>query len=681
MHAFVDRLVAIASDHALIAYGLGLVLAGAEALPVIGALVPGTAVIVTLAALIAAGALEFWPLTGAVVLGAVVGDGFGYWLGRRYKDAVFRLWPLGNHPELAERGAALFHRSSETSVFIGRFTPGVRAVVPLFAGILAMKPARFFLTDIAAAVLWAVSHILFGLFLGASLELLGAVAGRLAALALLLILLAYAVIWVSRWAMQSMPQALGRLAGPLAAWAARQPGGPQRLLARALATDRAEAFGLAAMAGLIVGGVWLLLVAVESVLAGRPIARLDGVVMIGLGSLHADWADMVMRIFAATGSGAALGLLGVGVFLVLATERQWMFVLSWIVGLAASLALGFLLSLLPHPLLPPATDLAGLPGHWDAMAAALAYGLVGLFITRASAPGLRPAIASGLSLVVVFGAAARLYLGFSVFSTEIIAIAFALAWLGLVGFAAQLRRPSPGRVLPIALVALTVLIVAVGAQAGGYDLVPPPVPPPPPPVLEMALTEWRDTGWASLPGSRIGLLGNLAQHFVLQWAGPLTELEHALATQGWQKPPPWGMQSALAWLAPTIDPQALPVLPRFADGRPEALVLTRLLPDNHVPPMRLVLRLWPSEAVIRGGDERLPLWLGVMSEERFVRIAGALTIIRSVRAAEAELAALAIHIPHAVEVRENMVPSRPGRPAAGVVVLLGWAGPPSGKSP
>lgn len=681
MHAFLRHAIAFASDHALLAYALAVVLAAAEALPVIGALVPGTAAIVAFGALVAAGALEFWPLAAASVLGALLGDGFGYWLGWRYKDAAFRLWPLSNHPEFAERGAALFRRRGGTSVFIGRFTPGVRAVIPMLAGILAMRRARFFSVDIVAAILWAVLHILFGLLLGASLELLGAVTGRLAVLAAFLFVLGYAVIAVSRRVMRRLPQALARLADPLAAWAARNPGRPQRVLTRLLATDRAEAFGLALTAALIVAGGWLMVGALEGLLAHEPIARLDVVVLNGLGSLRADWADAVMRVFAAIGSTPALGLLAIGVLILLALDRQGLLALAWVVGLAASIALAFLLALLPHAIVPPA---AGHPGNLDALLAATAYGLLGLFISRAVAPSLRPAIASALSIVVVFGAAARLYLGLSLFSTEVIAIAFALAWLGLVGFAAQLRRLPPGRALPMALLAATVMIAAVAAQAGGYDLAPAPVSPPPAPQREITLAGWRAGGWASLPGSRVGLLGNFAQHFTLQWAGSLSELSRALAAHGWQTPPPWSASGVLAWLAPTIDPASLPVLPRFANGMPEALVLCRAPPSSAARrhrAVRIVLRFWPSDTVVLAGDRRLPLWLGVMVEERFVRIAGTLTIVRSRRALQGPFASLAASLPHAEKVRENMVAPAPGRPAIGAQVLLGWEGAGSARSP
>ncbi|NNM57321.1 MAG: PA-phosphatase, partial [Acidocella sp.] len=78
MQAFAAAIIAFATAHSLLAYGLAFLLAGAEAFPVIGALVPGTAVIVGLGALVPGGALAMWPLIGATAAGAVTGDGFSY---------------------------------------------------------------------------------------------------------------------------------------------------------------------------------------------------------------------------------------------------------------------------------------------------------------------------------------------------------------------------------------------------------------------------------------------------------------------------------------------------------------------------------------------------------------------------------------------------------------------------
>ena len=75
MSHVVHAIVAFASAHSGLAYALAFLLAGAESLPVIGALVPGTAAIVAFGALVPTGAIGFWPLLLATTAGAIVGDG------------------------------------------------------------------------------------------------------------------------------------------------------------------------------------------------------------------------------------------------------------------------------------------------------------------------------------------------------------------------------------------------------------------------------------------------------------------------------------------------------------------------------------------------------------------------------------------------------------------------------
>lgn len=60
------------------------------------------------------------------------------------------------------------------------FTPGVRAVVPLLAGVLRMEPLRFYAANIGSAFLWAPLHILPGAMAGYILHRMGAEEERLA---------------------------------------------------------------------------------------------------------------------------------------------------------------------------------------------------------------------------------------------------------------------------------------------------------------------------------------------------------------------------------------------------------------------------------------------------------------------------------------------------------------------
>ncbi len=672
MHAFVDWAVAFAFDHALLAYALVLVLAAGEALPVFGALIPGTTVIIAMATLIAAGALEYWPFAAAVACGAVLGDGISYAVGRRYQRAILDRWPLSRHPELARRGEALFARHGGKSVIISRFTPAVRAIIPMLAGILEMSPARFFLADVPAAIVWSLSHTLFGVLIGASLELLGAVAGRLALLAGLLILLAWAVVWIARWLARWLPLALGMAVGPLAAWSERNPGWVARCLRALFAADRTEALALAVIAALLVGGLWLLLGALQDLIAGEPLVRLDGVVLHALAALRSHWGDHAMRLVAATAAPTALLLLAVLGALALAASRQWPLLLAWVLGLVGAEVLGTLLPLLPNAVPPegPFTDTL-LPPTAMALLAATAFGLLAFFALRAAPVRLQPAIASAALLLVVFGAAARLYFAQTLLSTEIIAFAFALAWIGLTAAIAQFRRLPAGRAWAASVLAIPLLIGVVAAEAAGYAVVPAPPPPALLPPRLMSLAAWQKGGWDTLPGTRVGLLGNYTRPFTLQWAGTPDGLAHVLEGRGWSRAPSWTLLSAAAWLTPGIDPAALPVLPHFADGKPGALVMIEPLPESG-PPARMVLRLWPSGAAIGGEDHHTPIWLGVLAEERFRRVAATLTISRATLATGARLAALAMALPAARLVVDRDVAPRARHSNAHAPVVLGW---------
>lgn len=672
MHAFVDWAVSFAADHALLAYALVLVLAAAEALPVFGALIPGTTIIIAMATLIAAGALQYWPFAAAVACGAVLGDGTSYALGRRYKRAILERWPLSRHPDLARRGEALFARHGGKSVIISRFTPAVRAIIPMLAGILEMSPARFFGADVPAAIVWALSHVLFGLLVGASLELLGAVAGRLALLAGLLILLAWAVVWIARWLAGWLPSALAAAVEPLAAWAERNPGWLARRVRAALAADRTEAFALALIAACLAGGLWLLLGALQDLIAGEPLVRLDSVILHALAALRSHWGDHAMRLVAATAAPPALLLLAALAALALAVARQWPLLLAWLLGLAGAVALGALLPLLPNAAPPEAPfPPPFLPPSAVALLAATAFGLLAFFALRAASPRLQPAIASAALLLVVFGAAARLYFALTLLSTEIIAIAFALAWIGLTAAIAQFRRLPAGRAWPASLLAIPVLIAAVAAEGAGYTMLPTPPSPATPPPRVMSLTAWQNGGWDILPGTRVGLLGNYTRPFTLQWAGTPAGLARVLEARGWSRAPSWTLISAAGWLAPQIDPAGLPVLPHFADGQPEALVMIRPLSGDD-PPARMVLRLWPSQAAIGTEAEPTPLWLGVLAEERFHRVAATVTISRATLATGAKLAELALAMPAARLVVDRDITPRPRHSNAHAPVLLAW---------
>jgi len=88
MAKVIAAIIDLVTAHHNWAYGLVLLLAMSEAVPVVGLLVPATAIILGVSALTPIGAVGLWPLMICATTGAILGDGFSYWLGRRYHREI-----------------------------------------------------------------------------------------------------------------------------------------------------------------------------------------------------------------------------------------------------------------------------------------------------------------------------------------------------------------------------------------------------------------------------------------------------------------------------------------------------------------------------------------------------------------------------------------------------------------
>lgn len=152
----------------------------------------------------ARGKMEFWPLLAAGTIGStlgnyvwfLVGDRLGY---RRLRPLIDRWgrW-LTMEWDDVERATALFRRRGEWVVFALRFSPLLRTVVSLPAGLCHMHHGKFLLFTFAGAALWNVALIMAGSWLEARLAQSGNVLNMIVIAALVLLVGVY--LWrVATW--------------------------------------------------------------------------------------------------------------------------------------------------------------------------------------------------------------------------------------------------------------------------------------------------------------------------------------------------------------------------------------------------------------------------------------------------------------------------------------------------
>jgi undecaprenyl-diphosphatase len=619
--SFLSAVTAHIAAHPHFAYAAVFLLALSESIPIIGVVVPGSAVILAISALVPSGVVTLWPLLAAAIAGAIVGDGLSFWIGRRYHREILDLWPLNRYPELVAHSEGFFSRHGDKGVFLARFTPGVRAFVPLLAGMLQMPAWRFYTANILSALVWAPSHTLPGVLVGASVGLLGAAAKPLAVLLILLIVLLWVVIHAVRFALRRGVPLLITGVEKLQAWSSTGDTRLRRIIFSLLDPSRPQLRGIALLALLLVAAAWLFLGILEDVVSGDPLVRVDTAIYHALQDLRTAPGDSAMIAITELGDPVVVIAVTIVVFLWLAWRRAWRTAAYWLVAIAGASALNTVIKVALHRPRPGELSYSG----WSAFSFpsghstvnVVLYGFLAFLVVRELRPGWRLPVALVAASLVLLIAFSRLYLGAHWLSDVIGGLAFGTVWLTALGLFHLRRRPEPVGPAGLLLVGCAALIVA-----GGFNIfrhhpsdieryaVKTIVP-------TMVADAWWTDGWQQLPAQRIDLTGELEEPLTVQWAGSLSELQTTLASRGWRAPVAWTPLSALGWFTATPDPAGLPVAPLFASGRLPSLTLIR--ERNREPTgSRFVLRMWAVDVELTN-ERPSPVWVGSAVEESIDR--------------------------------------------------------------
>ncbi|HEX5727976.1 DedA family protein [Microbacterium sp.] len=136
--------------------GLAILL---ETSVLIGLFVPGDTVVI-IAGTAVASPLEGVVLAAAVVIGALIGESIGFWLGR-YLGPKIRHSRLGRRigEENWERSERYLRRRGGPAIFVSRFLPVLHSLVPLTVGMSGFSYRRFLAWTIPACVIWAGLYV------------------------------------------------------------------------------------------------------------------------------------------------------------------------------------------------------------------------------------------------------------------------------------------------------------------------------------------------------------------------------------------------------------------------------------------------------------------------------------------------------------------------------------------
>lgn len=128
----------------------------------IGLVVPGDTIVLVSSTGVTT-VLEFIFTVIAVVLGALAGSSFGFWIGRIFGPRLRSSW-LGTRvgDDRWRKADRFVKRRGGIAVFISRFLPVFHSVVPLTAGMTVMPYRTFMAWLTPASIIWAFLYVSIG---------------------------------------------------------------------------------------------------------------------------------------------------------------------------------------------------------------------------------------------------------------------------------------------------------------------------------------------------------------------------------------------------------------------------------------------------------------------------------------------------------------------------------------
>jgi membrane protein DedA with SNARE-associated domain len=157
-----DQLQEIAREYGYWAVFVGIAIENT------GIPLPGETIILIGGFLAGSGELNYWLVLLSAIAGAVLGDNFGYWIGKlggwqfllRF-GKFFRV-----EEKQLEEAKKQFAKNAAEAVFFGRFVALLRIFAGPMAGIAQMPYTNFILCNLGGATLWASVVVTSSYFLG-----------------------------------------------------------------------------------------------------------------------------------------------------------------------------------------------------------------------------------------------------------------------------------------------------------------------------------------------------------------------------------------------------------------------------------------------------------------------------------------------------------------------------------
>ena len=601
--SWTDATLAWIALHRFLAGIVIFAIACSDALLILGAIVPALPLLFAIGVLIGMGKISGMYAVMCAGLGACCGDGVSYWVGRRWGNRLYSIWPFTRHPQLLARGAALFARNAIKSLIVARFVGAIRPFVPAIAGIYGMSLRRYLPTSLSVSFAWAGVFLLPGWMLGQAYGAVAAVAGPLFVVVSVSVIIT-ALLWFALlWAYRMLYAVLRHISVRLLPVLPRTGDCKMECIRMVCAETPDILVRLLFLACVVIVGV--LCVFYAAIHHGS--LGIDAWVGNHIASLNNPLLDAPMAVIAMlTNWRVLLGAL-IPALVFLAWRRRWDSIKHALVTLCAGTAITWVANYaVLHGIFPNITQpsyLRYVPYQLSWLV--LVWGYLSLILTKQLPRIARfwPHVLTGSVVFLIL--LASLYIGFQPLGALVVALLVALMWIVACSVMFPPTSLRAVWITPFASVFYIFFAIAallwvpqraddVLVERQSYVSS----------VMQFSIQRWLASDWQRVPSTRHPLDNLQYWPLDVQFVGGLETLKQHLVADGWYEQRHIHWQQLLRVLDRHRPPMEVPVLLSSFDTHAEVLMMLK-----PIGPERLyVLRMWPSAVRLFPGNHTM--WVG-----------------------------------------------------------------------
>jgi len=597
-------------------------IAFAEALPIVGTLIPGSVTMTAVGTLIGTGTLPGALTLLVATLGALIGDIIGYWFGYYFRDQIPHYWPFNRNPHWLERSEQFISHHGGKSVIIGRFIGPARSAVPMVAGLMGMRPTAFLLAAIPSALLWSLAYTTPGILIGAlSVELPPELATEFILFGIIWVVALWFVFWVIQYFFVQLALTCNHCVDRLWHWFSRHHS--SRFIIRWLTNQthpedhhqlNFALSGLLLLLCFIILALWVHFVG--------PHNNLNIAMFNLMQNTRTPTLDIIFLGFTCIANTKIMFLVGLMLTGGLCRLRQWraakhLFLLLVSTAITVTVVKFLVHSPRPTGFMHPIESFSFPSGH---TALTLVVSFFSAFLcAKLVNPGRRWIPYSLATVLTLMVGISRFYLG-AHWLTDV--IGSLLLCFGLLLFAVVSYRRHPLPYVAFApkkrtwffLLAACFTIPTFSYTAVKYHSEQQKFVLQWP-IYHIGIGAWWQQPQRYLSVYRKNRFGKAIQPLNVQWAAPLSHIERNLQQRGWQtlstKPTIASMIKRFTSEKPQYH---MPLWPWLYHTKPPVLVMIKSTANSSAI---LELRLWRTEVIFV--DSRLPLWIGALNRHDYVK--------------------------------------------------------------